>query len=430
MTSRAFPLHEEVVAAMYTEQVDPMERTFHAPASQDGMRVTALQREEAAGAVPSYRSTNLDFWRGFSTNQKYLQAKSAADVRKQARKKKPRRQINPLLVNRGKPSLAVQVQDQKLPPRNLTCKFPPPAAALSSGEGLVYEVQDLLRFAAKKHSRHYRPQPLEERDPQAAALALNEWGQEVGVVYRYIPEEDPDYVPPTLTHTHTEEGSRAGTAGALEKEEPPGLSSPSGPLDSPSHLDLSLDQNQNPSLLDSSCASPSLEKQSQSFVSGPTVVPSLNLSAVLASQISAGSKKKEEAAGATDGVDIVDDDAQTADSTFACDDNMNDNLDQQPSFAFTEGNEDFLFAKSMMDVTLATNTVMDDETKEGTAPHPRSRSRSRGKKSAKGRGATQQKQQQQQRQRLKPVKGVYGDIGASAPGGKMGQGPSRPKPGE
>jgi len=159
-------------------------------------------------------------------------------------------------------------------------------------------------------------------------------------------------------------------------------------------------------------SSSALDKPSIVSASG-TVVPSLNLSNVIASQISKSEKSKQEK-----GADNTDDDNTAGDNTFGFDDNTNE-LDQQPSFAFTD-NEDFLFQKSMMDVTMATNTVMDDLTKQSTAAPPRKKSAKERRKQAQAR--------EKRKKLLAPVSGAHGDIGTAVPGGQMSLEPARPKP--
>ena len=431
MSQRAHPLHEEVVAAMYAERVDPFERRFHGDSQEDAMKQSALARERElqAAPVPSYQSTNLDFWKGFNTNQKYLQAKSAADLRKQARKKKQKpqktQQVKPLSL----PKHELKHQDQKTPARDLTCKFPPPPQARGE-DVLVYEVEDLLKFANKKNSKGYNPKPLEVIDPlMAGGGGFDEFGKPVGVVYSYNPEDDLDNIRSPAG------GVKSTRPSPRDDKDVSGDVSGSrsgGAQDSFSHSELlvagesGLVVGERDSFVlpppttspltrhrhESFASSSFLEKNSVVSASG-TVVPSLNLSTVIASQISKSEMSKNEK-----GEDTMEDDI-TVENTFGLDENTNE-LDQQPSFAFTD-NEDFLFQKSMMDGTLGTTTVMDDLTKQSTAVPIRKTSAKERRKQARAR--------ENHKKLLAPVAGCHGDIGCAVRGGIMGQEPSRPKPG-
>lgn len=449
MTSRAFPLHEEVVSAMYAERVDPMERTYHASSPR-------LQQEEVEEIVPSYRSTNLDFWKGFNKNQKYLQAKSAADLRKTAARKQrekrrpPPRKTNPLLLARGKPTQRELMQDQRTPARNLACKMPPPVVVLGGGAGAgggpVYEVEDLLRFARKKPGPHTATQLVQQDDRARSAAG--------GVVYQAPhpdEEEQEQGIDKDKERRHkkkdkikSDEEEDEGGGGRASSREKKAAQEEGGEEQAKGQLEASNSNSNGNNPFQESFTSNSLEKHS--FASG-TVVPSLNLSAVVASQISdSQSQTKKQEDGEEEDKKTVDentDDNQTAESAFGFDENNtngNNTFGQQPSFAFTEGgNEDFLFARSMMDDegnTFATNTLMGDDQTKATLPttchgeHDHDPARGQ-----RGRGASAKQRRRQKREReakrqlLRPVKGLYGDIGSSVKGGQVAQAPSRPPPG-
>ena len=429
---------------MYSKNVDPMERNFHS--GMDKMKSEALFRQhlEESNPVPSYRSTNLDFWKGFNVNQKYLKAKSAADIRKQAKKKK--KKMNPLL-NLKNEMPALQLQDQKTPARSLTCKFPPPAAELFRENRLSYDVKDLMKFSSKKNDPKYRPRPLEVIDPFACdsregviyqppgkkkdeettevneKMKTHKEGGAEGNMSLVVGEHESHIhqsgSSPSVNKSSTSSGELAGHSNSDERVRNENSTDKDllmvGEGDSHVLLSPSAVQNTSSSMdnrFHDSFASNTLEKHS---VSG-TVVPSLNLSGVIASQIS-DSKIKERDSG------YDNDDNRTADFAFI-DEDATDNLDQQPSFAFTDGNEDFLFAKSMMDGTFATNTVVDDQTK-GTIPtcDPSKRLISRKER------RRLRREREAKKKLLKPMKGVYGDIGGLVSGGMMGQGPARQKQG-
>ena len=434
---------------MYAERVDPMERTFHAPSP----RLQAGEDNEEEG-VPSYRSTNLDFWKGFNKNQKYLQAKSAADLRKtmarkqREKKRPPPKKTNPLLLTRGKPMQRELVQDQKTPSRNLACKLRPPAHALGGSGGPVYEVEDLLRFARKKPGPHYCPQPLPQ-DDYARGTA--------GVVYQYHPPEEEEKEDEEekggtgaggdfqRTHKQGMEELQGQGQGQGQEGQEEGNPRPSEHLDASSSFPLLSTNDTNDNDNDNNAFQESFTSNTlgkHSFASG-TVVPSLNLSAVLASQISGSqshshsqtNKKTED--GGVDDKNTVDDTDDNRTGVDESNTHGNSTFGQQPSFAFTEGgNEDFLFAKSMMEDegnTFATNTLMGDDLTKATLPTTcqhgaLGKSGTKAPQSAKHK-RREEREREAKKQLLRPVIGVYGDIGSNVKGGQLAQSPSRPPPG-
>lgn len=141
-TRKAIDLHEEIVQAMLEKSIDPFERSYRSGKDPVIMDVTMKAPNLLQGTI------SLKYWREFSENKKYLEARSEQqfkqlDLPKQKKKKKS---VETVSIRRGNQKR----QDVRQPPSNqATYSFAAPATGFPLFDSHIIgprnPVRDLIR---------------------------------------------------------------------------------------------------------------------------------------------------------------------------------------------------------------------------------------------------------------------------------------------